>query len=223
MRKLLIAALLGLMVSLPVASVAQETVPHQGSFFPMPGDRKIDGDVWISGDLYRGTAQTDWIQWYPAIYYCKSDIPSAQLVPTRIAQFDWALARTGAGAETYNIVCTLDLPTRTATSSGAKIVSVDIVYYVGTVDLTSHTFGGVRSVTYANGVADTIATFGGSLTGPTLATATSSSPSLTSITFGTPAFMNTQRRAILVEWQAVLASGTVYEVMGIALHHTRAD
>ncbi len=202
-------------------AAAQETVPYQGKFFPYPSSQRIDGDLWVKGTVYYGTAKTDWVQWYPAIQYCSSD--STNLIKTRVAQFDWALARTAGAGETYNIICTLDLPTRTATSSGAKLTAIDLVYQITTQNLTSHTFGGIRSVVYANNAANVIAAFGGSITGPTMATATQTNPYLYTASFGTPAFVNAADKAILVEWTAVMQNLGIYRVYGVAAKFTQAE
>lgn len=206
-----------------VASVpAQETVPSPGSFFPEPGNRKIDGNLHITGTLYKGTAQTDWVRWFPAVQYCVGDNTSTPLISNRVAQFDWALARTGAGAETINVICTLDIDTRTTTSAGYKLTGFDIVYQNTVAAVTTHTWGGVRTVTYANNAANSIASIALSTT-PTLNTATQTQPYLTSGVLTTPAFLNTASKAVVIEWTAVLASTTVYRIYGVAAKFSRAD
>jgi hypothetical protein len=117
----------------------------------------------------------------------------------------------------------LDLPTRTATSAGARIASIDLVYGVTGANLTSNTFQGVRSVTYASGALNAIATFGGSLTTGTMQTVSQVTPYLTNSSFGTPAFVNAADRAIVVEWTMVTAASSLATIYGVAVRFSRAD
>ena len=219
MKKLLLVLLLAVM-ALGIIAEAQETVPNQGTYFPQPGNRKFDGDVWITGTLYRGTAKTDWIVWYPAIHSCAGWDGTAELAPKRVAQFDWAI--TVPASKTANIVCTLNLPTRTATSAGAKITSIDISYRVTGANLTSLTWDGVRSITYATAAANAIAAFGGTVTFGTAQTISQVTPYLTSATFGTPAFVNTADRSIIVEFTPVTPGSSIFDLYGIAVHYSLA-
>jgi len=104
------------------------------------------------GITFTGTGtQKSQITFYAANEACFSD--NALLINTRIAAGDFALARTAAGAETYNINCTFKLPFQTTASKGARIDSVSIAYQVTVAALTSHTFSNIRTRTFANNVA----------------------------------------------------------------------
>jgi hypothetical protein len=200
---------------------AQETVPTPGTYFPQIGDRKIDGKLWVTGDFYKGTAQTDWIEYYDALTYCKGHDGSTGLLPVRTAQFDWGLNI--PSSKTAYIVCSLNLPTRTATSAGAKITALDFSYLISAADLTSQALAGVRSIVYASGVLNVIAAFGGSITTGTFQTVYQATPYLTTATFGTPAFVNEANKSIIVELSIVTPATATYALSGVAVHYTRAD
>lgn len=223
MRKFLIvclAAALGLLTVGPIP--AQETVPLPGTYVPEPSNRHYFGNIWVGGRLYRGTAQTDWIQWFPAITYCKGD--TTNFTPTRVAQYDWALARTATGAETINIICDLNLQSRTAASSGYRLTGFEIVYENVAVP-GSATWGGIRTITYASGSNPTqslVAIFT-TTSIPTLSTVTHSQPFFSIATLSAATFLNTGATAIEAEWQIVLNGSSIYRLYGIAARFTRAD
>jgi hypothetical protein len=226
MRKVRVALLLLLAVAflgLDLApAFAQETVPNPGGYLPMPANRKIEGNLWVTGTQYGGTAKTDFVRFLPAVNYCTGDNTSTPLIATRVAQFNWALARTAAGAETHNIICDINQPTRTAASAGYKLSSVNIHYWISVANVTTHTWGGIRKLVYANNTQVAINTIALSAT-PTLATALSASTIMASATITTPAFVNAQEESWIVEWTAVLANTGVYRIYGISLGFTRAD
>lgn len=174
-----------------------------------------------TGTVILGGLHTTNVQFYPAVEFCRSDIPSAQLLPTRLAANDWALARTAAGAETYNIHCALPLPWRTTSSKGARLDSFSIAQQITVAALTSNTFNALATTTYANNVANAVAAHGGSIT-ITMPTATQANPYLTAGTVGTPAFMQTAATQVSVDFTVVMQNTGVYRLYGIAVTWTSA-
>ena len=80
--------------------------------------------------------KTDFAEFFPAAIACRSD--AATMLIVRVAANDWAIARTAAGAETFNFFCTLNLDTqRTTALKGIKITSIALVYQITVVNLTS--------------------------------------------------------------------------------------
>jgi len=156
---------------------------------------------------------------FGAMEACRAD--NALLIPTRIAAGDFALARTAAGAETYNVNCTFKLPFQLTANKGARIDSIEVSYQVLTVALTTHTFGNIRTRTFANNVANAIANYAGG-SAATLATATQANPYYTTVTITAPVFMNLDDTEVNIEWQAVMANTGVYRVYGIMVNWTQA-
>ncbi len=222
MRKFLIvclAATLGLLTVGPIP--AQEVVPNQGTYVPEPSNRHYFGNVWVTGRFYRGTAQTDWILWFPSITSCKGD--TTNLTPTRVAQFDWALGRTGTANETINIICYLNLPSRSTTSAGYKLTGFDIVSQ-NFQTLADATYFGARTVTYTSGSSGSIALVPVSTSIPSLSVATQAGGVFkTTGTLNDPVFLNTEARALEIEFQVKLNSSSIYYLFGIAARLTRAD
>lgn len=168
---------------------------------------------------FGGTASTSHTTFFAAAQYCRAD--NANLVVTRVAANDFALARTAAGAETYNISCSFPLPFRTTANKGVRIDSVAISYHILTAALTSHTFTMLATRTFANNTANAIAQYGGTPT-VTLATAVQANPYLSTVSLAAPAFMNTSATEVNVEWQAVLQNTGVYRVYGVHVAWTQA-
>ena len=165
--------------------------------------------------------KTDGTVFLPAYKACWSD--SANLILVRLAANDWALGRTAAGAETYNIVCSLDLDLqRTTSGKGVKINSIDVVYHITTADLTSHTWGKVATVTYANNAANVVSA---ALDTPIqLNTTARANPYVQNVVIATPAYLPSAKLiTINVEWQAVMQNTGVYRVYGIAVNFSRTD
>ncbi len=148
---------------------------------------------------------------------CVSD--NAALIPTRLALGDWARARTAAGAETFNISCWFPTYYRTATGKGAKLTSFAIAQQITVVALTSNTFNGLRTVTYANNVANLVSTYGGTIT-ITPPTATQANPYLTEATIGTPAYMNLANSTVAVDFTVVMANTGVYRLYGVQARYS---
>ena len=152
----------------------------------------------------------------PAASHASSD--SSNLAVTRVAQRDWALARTAVGAETYNVAFSLAEHIRTFSNKGFRLDKIDVCYQVTTVALTTHTFV-LSTRTFANNTANTLADI---TTTGTLGTATQTLPYVTTITVSAPAFQNTALVETLFEVQAVMANTGVYRLYGIQLQFTRA-
>lgn len=156
---------------------------------------------------------------YSALDSCRSD--NALLIPVRVAANDFALARTAAGAETYNVNCPIKLPFQLTANKGARIDSIEIAYQVTVAALTTHSFTNLATRTFTNNVANAVAQYGGAPT-VTLATATQANPYLTTVTFAAPVFMNTDNTEVNVEWQAVMQNTGVYRVYGVMVNWTQA-
>ena len=104
---------------------------------------KGTGNITSAAGNFVGAAKTDIVQFYPAVSLCKSD--NALLIPTRVAAADWALARTAAGAETYNISCPLTPPTRTTAGKGWKLTAFSVAHQITVVNNTSSTFNSLST------------------------------------------------------------------------------
>jgi hypothetical protein len=165
--------------------------------------------------------RADGIVFIPAYKGCIAD--NALLIPARVAANDWALARTAGGAETYNIACSLDLDlSRTTAGKGVKINSLSVVYQITTQNLTTHTWGKVATVTYANGAANTVSA---ALETPiVLNTAAQANPYVQTATIAAPAYGPAATLVTVnVEWQAVMQNAGVYRVYGVAVNFSRTD
>lgn len=136
---------------------------------------------------------------------------------TRIAASNYSLDKTAAADTTYISADITDL-IRTASSKGLRLTSFDVVYFIGTAALSSHSRA-LNSVTYTDNTAVAVASFGGTLSG-TLATATQANPYLTTITVGTPAYLNTDDSKINIELTVTAAATSVYKFYGLVLNFT---
>lgn len=99
---------------------------------------------------------------------------------------------------------------------GFQVKKLHVVYAIGTVALTAHTYDLVRA-TYANNLAVVLdATIGGTLSGA-LATATQANPYVTPITVGTP-FIVGNNVDLVTDWFELFvnaAATTVYDLYGV--------
>lgn len=214
------------------ASTANPVLQVSGSDTNITGDltAKGTGNVRITSPfvassttapVFTGT-QTDYVVFYSAVEICRSDNTAVQMIPTRVAAADWALAITNAAGSTQNIHCTIPSLNRTTASKGYQITGVSISYFISTNALTSQTFNNLSTVTYANNAANVVANLAGAAT-CALATATQANPYLTACVLPTPAFVNTANIQVAVDWTAVLAAlATTYRVYGIAVTYTVA-
>jgi hypothetical protein len=165
--------------------------------------------------------KTDVSIFVPAYKSCRSDAVTMLIV--RLAANDWALARTAAGAETFNFICSLDLDLqRTTALKGVKITSIALVYQITVAALTSQTWGKVTTVTYANAAANVI---GADLsTPPTLATLVQATPYVTQVAVAVPAYLPGATQITLnVEWQAVMQNTGIYRLYGVQINGNRTD
>lgn len=227
MRKLILLGLLlaGLVALLPVEALASETVPNQGTYFPQPGNRKIDGNLWVTGEFYSGATKTDGSVFLSALDHCQGDTATFQngLLPTRGAANLWGLARTAAAAETINYTCNINSwLQRYGATTGIKITSMALVYSTTVADLTTHTFNGLKYVTFANGSAIVMSS---ALTGTvTLATASTANPYVTTITPTTAAYFPTAvNTGLNLDGTVVVATNGVFYLWGVQVNFTRAD
>lgn len=182
-------------------------------------------DKWVVDDTGQVTtgflgSRTDITMVYAAVTYCKGD--STNLAVTRVAANDWALARTAAGAETYNIVCTLPAPTRTTAGKGWKLTAFSLAQQITVVALTSNTFNALATTTYANNAANAVAGYGGVIT-ITMPTVVQANPYLTAGTVGTAAFMVTANAQITMDFTVVMANTGVYRLYGVSATWTVQD
>jgi len=209
---------------LRVAGAATGAAPTISAIAATGGDASIgitltplgSGAVTLGGNITTNR------QFFSAVEFCRSDNTAVQMIPTRVAQSDWALAVTSAAGSTQNIHCAINLPYRTTASKGAKIDGVSISYFISTNALTTHTFNAMAQVVYANNVANAISNFAGAVT-CTLATATQANPYLTACTVPTAAYIVTANTAFNLDFTAVLAAAaTTYRVYGIEVTYSTA-
>lgn len=108
----------------------------------------------------------------------------------------------------------------TARTRGFKVSSIDVIYGITTLAIaTAHTIA-LRRTTYATGVAPSVATIGGSLSG-SLATATNAQPYVTTITVGTPFIIGSNTTDVL-DWLEINVdttggATTVYDLYAVVL------
>lgn len=223
MRRLWIP-LLALALLLPAAASAQQIPPQVGNWSTFPSNQMFMKDVYVLGTLYKGTPQTDWVEWFPASISCSADYSGATtLIPRRLAASDWALGRVAAGAETYNIACFAKVPTRLATQAGASLKSIIVAYNIPSGNLTNATFTGVSSVLYAAGTTNAVAVPSGGVATPTLATTASANTYFAYATFNTPVYQNTEFVSVVAEFTAVMVNNGQFNVLGLGLRYTRND
>lgn len=139
---------------------------------------------------------------------------SANLVLTRNALGDWSLNRTAAGAETYNLSCCIPFPIRTTKPTdygylpkgdrGLKLASIDLVYAVGVVNLTSIT-PVLKQVTMQDNVAIAVADHAGGLSGAPPVTQRAN-PYRFTLTPVTPVIWTDKTKRLVFEVQFVMAN-----------------
>ena len=144
---------------------------------------------------------------------------------TRAAAGNYTLVKTD-GADTSYVTADITNIIRTTASKGLKLTSVDVCYFndlaSSGLDLTSAALV-INSVTYANGVANSVAAFGGTLSGSpaggiTLTKATT--PYVISITLGTPAYNVTALAKVSLELALVAQATTHFTFNAFVLHFT---
>ena len=194
------------------------TISTQGS-----GDINLTPGGTGRVNISSSTLKTDHVKFLAAIDVCSTDVPwstAANLQPARLAAGDYALARTSAGAETYNVNCTIALDGfRTTASKGVRVDSLSYVFFVSVVALTNHDTLTLNQVVYANNVANAVTAHGGTLSATSFATATQANPYVTTITPGTPAFLTTTSQ-LTTSWRVIMANTGVYRLYGIVVNYT---
>ena len=134
--------------------------------------------------------------------------------PTSIANNNIVLRKTAA-ADTSYLVASLRKYFKTTAGRGAKVTSIDAIYSIGTLALTSHT-PTISAVTYANNAAVAVAAHGGSITG-SLATATQANPYVSTLTLGTPAFDVTALADVRLQIAVVAQATSAYDFYGLVI------
>lgn len=139
---------------------------------------------------------------------------SANLVLTRNALGEWSLNRTAAGAETYNCSTCIPSPIRTRQATdfgylpkgdvGFKLLSIDLLYAVGVVNLTSIT-PVLKQVTLQDNVAVAVADHAGGLSGAPTVTQRAA-PYRFVLTPVTPVIWTDKTKRLVFEVQFVMAN-----------------
>ncbi len=178
----------------------------------------------------KNTEDTDGSIFLPATEFCRAD--STNLVVTRVAANDWALARTAtASGEVFNIRCALDnWLQRYGGTHGIKITSISIVHSIRTTDLHRSTWGSLATVAYATGTGNNVgidlanfATPRGNNPAP-LASAVTTNPVLDIITPTTARYLPVAvARTLNVEWAVELNYNGVYRLYGLSVAFSRKD
>ncbi len=137
---------------------------------------------------------------------------------TYIAEGNHVL-RHSAAADISVLVFDITEAIRTASSKGFSLTSIDVVYSIGTANLTAHT-ATLDKVSYANNSAVTITS--APLTG-SLATATQAQPYVSNLAVTTPAFNNTADSKLVFEVTVNAATTSAYDMYGINLKFSRND
>lgn len=156
-----------------------------------------------------------------AVDHCRVDTPAATFLTTRLALGDWALTRTAAGAETYNISCNIPIPYSVTAAKGFRLDSFSLAHQITVAALTAATFSGTNQTAYVNNVANAVATYGG-VTTITLPTATQANPYVTAATLSVPAFVSAAATSITIEYTVTMQNTGVYRVYGIGANFTLA-
>ena len=176
----------------------------------------------FSGPVSALSAETDGGIWIPA----KAGQPyTGTWTDTRVAAGDYCMRKTAtaqSGQFVFHVGQALlqkigaDPNTEVAHDiRGIRIDSIDVVYQIGTSDLTSHSIA-LNGVTYANNTANAVAAAGGTLTG-TMAVTAQTNPYVTNITLATPYVIagNAADKTVTVEISWNAAAGTVLSYYGI--------
>ena len=164
--------------------------------------------------------------------------PSGTWTATRVAQGDIRMRKTAAAA-TANAVVNLNdqlmkkvgldptwdtlfgtaptvVPADIAHDiRGFQVVSIDVVYAIGTTPLTTHT-GTLTRTTYANTVAPVVAAVGGALAGA-LATAINAQPFVTTLTPAAPFILGNNLVEVMELFELSIQDPgtTIYDLIGI--------
>lgn len=171
-----------------------------------------------AGAINNQVAKTDGI-----VVYGAGDVKTSggTYTFTRVAVGDSSLVKSAA-ADTSYIITDISELIRTTASKGLKLTSVDVCYKNDTADLTSAALV-INKVTYANGVANAVAAFGGTLSGTPaggLTLTASATPYVVSISLGTPSFNITALDKVALELAVVAAATSAFSFYAFVLHFT---
>lgn len=171
-----------------------------------------------SGEVTNKVAKTDGI-----VVYGAGDVKTigGTYTLTRVAVGDLTQLKT-AGADTSYVIADISELIRTTASKGLKLTSVDVCYKNTTADLTSGALV-INKVTYAEGVANAVAAFGGTLSGAPAGGITltaAATPRVVSVTLGTPIFNVTALDKVELELAVVAAAGSIFSFHAFVLHFT---
>jgi hypothetical protein len=253
MKRTILAILLAVLAVAPIAAWAQWGTIYTDAVRPSTssgggtpttplqiGPSSTSGcTVLTTGELSCTQAHTDGYAFLPAYEVCNTfnaTTPTNRFTATRVASNDWALGHPNGlanAAETISVACTLNsFIQRVGCTKGIKINSLDYVYQITGVALTSHTIacnsgttgfpsgclgGALATTVYANNAADVI---GSPLhTNTTLQTATQTNPYLTNIPITTPAFLpGNIRTALTFDTTMVTQANTLVRIYGIGVN-----
>jgi len=138
----------------------------------------------------------------------------------------WSIQRNGAGdyinAKTPaadSSVTGFDITPqlRAAANKGFRLQSIDVIYDIGVLAVTTHT-GALYSVSYTNNAANVITNI--PLTG-SLSTAVQTFSYLTNLAVTTPAFLNVSAAKYVFEISLVAAATSAYAQVGLNLHFSK--
>lgn len=139
---------------------------------------------------------------------------------TRNADGDFSLNKTAAADTTY-VYASLRPFYKTGAGRGAQVKSVDVIYSIATLALTSHT-PLIKSAVYANNVANAITTYGGTISG-SLATATQANPYVSTLTLPTPTFNVSADEDVRLQIAVVAQATSVYAFYGLVVKYQQTS
>lgn len=157
----------------------------------------------------------------------KAQIVGGTWTPTRNAQGDISWNKTAAADTTYIVYSLRDMfktykpaqgmydDTQVA-DRGIKIKTIDVVYSIGTLALTSQT-PTINKIVYSNNAANVVSTWS-TFTG-SLATATQANPYVSTLTLATQAFDVTADTDINIEIAVVAQATSVYKFYGLFVNY----
>lgn len=134
---------------------------------------------------------------------------------TRVAEGDYVYRHTAA-ANTSILSFELPLAIRTTSGKGNKLSSIDVIYNIGTANLTAHT-ATLDLATYANNTARVITSM--PLTG-SLAVATQSGDYVTNLAVTTPAYNNLTDTIARFELTVNAATTSAYDFIGLVAKYS---
>lgn len=173
--------------------------------------------------LATGTgATTDSAVFVAAPDACHDSLVATPLTYIRLAANIGVLQRTAAGAEIHIVTCSIpEWLQRTTAARGMSITSLDLVYDISVVALTTNVWGKLASVTYANAVAAVVSA--DLSTPPTLATATQATPYVLNIPVAVPAYSLAAKVNMTFEFTPTMANTGVLSLYGFSVNFSRRD